>query len=445
MALIATDRHILIVGLGKTGLSCVRFLRGQGHEVVVADSRQQPPGLEILRAQFPEVELHCGPFDPALFVRFNELIVSPGIAVSEPAIQAAQKAGARIRGDIDLFREAARAPIVAITGSNGKSTVTTLVGEMAEAAGVHVAVGGNLGTPALELLADDIALYVMELSSFQLETTERLDAEVATVLNISDDHMDRYPNREAYYKAKQRIYNGCKTAVVNLDDPLSAPLVRTNMTLRGFALHSINPGVYSTRRDDDGLWITRGLDNLVRADSLQLRGTHNLLNVMAALALGEAAGLPLDAMVRAAQAFTGLPHRCQPVRRVHDVEYINDSKGTNVGASVAAIVSLAGEQGRILLIAGGDGKGADFGPLRKPVERHCRGAILFGRDAARLAEALAGLPVERVETLEAAVKAAAAMAVPGDIVLLSPACASLDMFRNYEDRGERFIRAVEAL
>lgn len=445
MALIATDRHILIVGLGKTGLSCVRFLRGQGHEVVVADSRLQPPGLETLQSEFPDVALHCGPFNVDLFCQFNELIVSPGVAVSEPAIVAARQAGARIRGDIDLFREAAKAPIVAITGSNGKSTVTMLVGEMARAAGKRVAVGGNLGTPALELLADDIELYVMELSSFQLETTERLDAEVATVLNISDDHMDRYAGREEYFKAKQRIYNGCRTAVINLDDPLSSPLVRTDMTLRGFAMHSINPGIYSTREDDGVVWITRGLENLVRADTLKLRGTHNLMNVMAALALGEAVGLPLDVMVRTAQSFTGLRHRCQPVRTLDGVEYINDSKGTNVGASVAAINSLAGERGKIVLIAGGDGKGADFTPLSAPVERHCRGVILFGRDAPRLAEVLAGVPVERVDSLEAAVKAAATMAVPGDTVLLSPACASLDMFRHYEERGERFISAVEAL
>ena len=446
MSVIATDNRTLVVGLGKTGLSCVRYLSNRGVPVVVADSRAQPPGLAALRAAFPDVAIHLGPFDAALFAGFDQLVVSPGLSVEEPAIQAARDAGARITGDIDLFSQFAKAPIVAITGSNGKSTVTELVGQMARDAGIRVAVGGNLGTPALDLLDDDVELYVLELSSFQLETTESLNAKVATVLNLSDDHMDRYPTREAYYKAKQRIYRGCQVAVANADDPLSPPLLRTNMSLRQFGFNQVNPGTFSTRHEGERLWITHGMDNLLAADEMRLRGLHNVANVLAALALGEAAGLPLASMLETIRHFEGLPHRCQLVRQWHGVDFINDSKGTNVGATVAAINSLKPAGGKIALIAGGDAKGADLTPLREPVSQHCRAAVLLGRDAERLATTLADtVSVKTVGTLEAAVKEAADIAQAGDVVLLSPACSSLDMFANYEARGDAFSKAVEAL
>ncbi len=446
MSLIATDKRMLVVGLGKTGLSCVRYLSGRGLTVEVADNREQPPGLAELRRAFPEVTLHQGPFSAELFRRFDELVVSPGLSVEEPTIRQAREAGIAISGDIDLFSHAARAPIVAITGSNGKSTVTELVGQMARDAGVRVAVGGNLGTPALDLLADDVELYVLELSSFQLETTESLGARVATVLNLSDDHMDRYSGREAYYKAKQRIYRGCRFAVANADDPLSPPLLRTGMTLRQFGFGQVNPDVISTRRDGDRLWITHGLDNLIPVDELAMRGTHNIANVMAALAIGEAAGLPMNSMVETARRFPGLPHRCEFVRERSGVAYINDSKGTNVGAAVAAINSLKPSEGRIVLIAGGDAKGADLTPLREPVAGACRAAILLGRDRDRLAATLEGCcPVETVDGLPQAVSRAALLARAGDLVLLSPACSSLDMFSSYEARGQQFRDQVEAL
>lgn len=446
MGVIVSDRRTLVVGLGKTGLSCVRYLSEQGREIAVADSRSEPPGLEELRAGWPDVPVHLGTFDAELFSGFNELVVSPGISVAEPAIAEAAENGARICGDIDLFTEAADAPIVAITGSNGKTTVTTLVGEMARAAGRRVEIGGNIGTPALDLLGRGAELYVLELSSFQLETTEELNALAATVLNVSDDHMDRYPSKMAYFQAKQRIFRGCKTAVVNLDDALSTPMARDNLRFICFGFHRVNPETFSTRDDDQGTWITFGFDNLLLASELKLMGKHNISNVMAALGLGHAAGLPMDVMLDVARNFRGLPHRCEFVRQRAGVDYINDSKGTNVGASVAAIESLVPEHGKVVLIAGGDGKGADFSPLQAPVLLHCRALVLIGRDADAIADAIgSGIESHRAETLADAVSLAADLAQQGDRVLFSPACASFDMFRDYGDRGDQFRTLVEAL
>ena len=446
MGVIVSDRRTLVVGLGKTGLSCVRYLCEKGRDVAVADSRLSPPGLDDLRAEWPDLPVYLGEFDADLFAGFNELVVSPGISVAEPAIRVAADKGAVIRGDIDLFSEVADAPIIAITGSNGKTTVTTLVGEMARAAGRRVEVGGNIGTPALDLLGRGADLYVLELSSFQLETTRELNALAATVLNVSDDHMDRYPDKMAYFQAKQRIFNGCQNAVVNLDDALSTPMARDNLRFLCFGFHRVNPDTFSTRDDDEGTWITFGFDNLLLAEELGLMGQHNISNVMAALALGHAAGLPMDVMLETAKRFKGLPHRCEFVRRVSDVDYINDSKGTNVGATAAAIESLVPAGGKIVLIAGGEGKGADFSLLAEPVATHCRAVVLIGTDAETIATALGN----RVETVNAAdiagaVHTARKLAQPGDRVLLSPACASFDMFRDYGDRGDRFRQQVEGL
>ena len=446
MGVIVSDRRTLVVGLGKTGLSCVRYLCEKGRDVAVADSRLSPPGLDELRAEWPDLPVYLGEFDADLFAGFNELVVSPGISVAEPAIREAADKGAVIRGDIDLFSEVADAPIIAITGSNGKTTVTTLVGEMARAAGRRVEVGGNIGTPALELLGRGADLYVLELSSFQLETTQELNALAATVLNVSDDHMDRYPDKMAYFQAKQRIFNGCQNAVVNLDDALSTPMARDNLRFLCFGFHRVNPDTFSTRDDDEGTWITFGFDNLLLAEDLGLMGRHNISNVMAALALGHAAGLPMDVMLETAKRFRGLPHRCEFVRRLGEVDYINDSKGTNVGATAAAIESLSPAGGKIVLIAGGEGKGADFSLLADPVSAHCRAVVLIGADAEIIATALGN----RVETVNAAdiadaVQTAKKLAEPGDRVLLSPACASFDMFRDYGDRGDRFRQQVEGL
>ncbi|AZT82928.1 UDP-N-acetylmuramoyl-L-alanine--D-glutamate ligase [Marinobacter sp. NP-4(2019)] len=446
MSVIVSDRRTLVVGLGKTGLSCVRYLCEQGREIAVADSRHNPPGLDELKSGWPEVPVHTGPFDSEFFTTFNELIVSPGVSVETPAIRAAVAKGALVRGDIDLFAQAADAPIVAITGSNGKTTVTTLVGEMARAAGRRVEVGGNIGTPALDLLGRNADLYVLELSSFQLETTEELNALAATVLNVSDDHMDRYPSKMEYFQAKQRIFRGCKNAIVNLDDALSTPMARDNLKFLCFGFHRVNPDTFSTREDDQGTWITFGFDNLLLAEELKLLGRHNISNVMAALALGQAAGFPMDTMLSVVREFRGLPHRCEFIRRVNDVDYINDSKGTNVGATVAAIESLVPANGKIVLIAGGDSKGADFAPLETPVTLHCRAVVLIGRDARRIAENIGtAAAVTYAETMADAVIRAAELAHAGDRVLLSPACASFDMFRDYNDRGDQFRQQVEGL
>lgn len=446
MGVIVSDRRTLVVGLGKTGLSCVRYLIEKGRDVAVADSRVAPPGLDELTAGWPELPVYLGDFEPQVFAGFNELVVSPGISIAEPAIRHAAEQGATIRGDIDLFSEAADAPIVAITGSNGKTTVTTLVGEMARAAGRHVEVGGNIGTPALDLLGRGADLYVLELSSFQLETTRELNALAATVLNVSDDHMDRYPTKMEYFQAKQRIFNGCKNAVVNLDDALSTPMARDSLRFLCFGFHRVNPDTFSTRDDDEGTWITFGFENLLLADELGLMGRHNISNVMAALALGHAAGLPMDVMLETARNFRGLPHRCEFVRRVADVDYINDSKGTNVGATVAAIESLAPADGKVVLIAGGEGKGADFSPLAEPVAAHCRAVVLIGTDAGLIAAVLGSqIGIVHAATMEDAVHKAADLAEPGDRVLLSPACASFDMFRDYSDRGDSFRNQVEGL
>jgi len=446
MALIASDRRTLIVGLGATGLSCVRHCHALGRQLAVADSRAQPPGLAEVRERWPDLEVVTGAFDSDWFCGFDELIVSPGISLDEPAIAAAAEAGVRISGDLDLFREAVAAPVVAITGSNGKSTVTTLLGQMAAEAGVNAGVGGNLGTPALDLIAPDVPLYILEVSSFQLERTTDLKAEVATVLNVSDDHMDRYPDRMSYFQAKHRIFQGARNAVVNLDDPLSQPLLNEGMVPHFFGLFRVDLGVFSTREDETGLWLTHGLDNLMHASELGVAGMHNIANVLAALALGNAVGLPMDAMLAAARRFRGLPHRSQSLREHSGVLWVNDSKATNVGATRAAIESLAPAEGQLVLIAGGDAKGADLSPLVEAVTGRVRHLVLMGQDAPILEEALGNLVAStRVSTMEEAVKVASDKACAGDRVLLSPACSSLDQYSSYEARGDAFARAVEAL
>lgn len=446
MALIASDRRTLIVGLGATGLSCVRHCHALGRQVAVADSREQPPGLAEVRAHWPELEVVTGAFEMDWFRGFDELIVSPGVSLEEPAIVAAAEAGARISGDLDLFREAVEVPVVAITGSNGKSTVTTLLGEMAREAGVKVGVGGNLGTPALDLIAPGTALYILEVSSFQLERTTDLKAEVATVLNVSDDHMDRYPDRMSYFQAKHRIFQGARNAVVNLDDPLSQPLLNEGMVPHFFGLFRVDLGVFSTREDDIGIWLTHGLENLIHARELGMAGLHNLANVLAALALGNAIGLPMEPMLAAARRFRGLPHRSQSIREHNGVLWVNDSKATNVGATRAAIESLAPEGGRLVLIAGGDAKGADLSPLATAAAGRVRHLVLMGQDAAALEQAFRDqVGSTRVSTMDEAVAVAAREARPGDRVLLSPACSSLDQYTSYEARGDAFARAVEAL
>lgn len=452
MTLIASDQFRIVVGLGKSGMSLVRFLARQGVPFAVADTRMSPPELATLQAEFPQVEVRCGALDVEFLCRASELYVSPGLPLATAALREAAARGVKLSGDIDLFVRHARAPIVAITGSNAKSTVTTLVGEMAAAAGKTVAVGGNLGTPALDLLADDIELYVLELSSFQLESTERVNAEVATCLNVSDDHMDRYSGLQTYHLAKHRIFRGARQVVVNRQDPLSRPLIADQVPCWSFGLDKPDFKSFGILEEGGEKFLAFQFSKLMPVRELKIRGAHNQANALAALALGHAVGLPLAPMLDTLRRFTGLAHRCQWVRERTGVTFYDDSKATNVGAALAAIDGLGAEiAGQLLLIAGGDGKGADFTPLCASVAKYCRAVVLLGRDAELIAAALKDadgrdvVPLLRVATLDEAVQRCAELAAAGDAVLLSPACASLDMFKNFEERGRLFAQAVEEL
>ncbi|NMY76221.1 UDP-N-acetylmuramoyl-L-alanine--D-glutamate ligase [Pseudomonas sp. WS 5071] len=447
MSLIASDHFRIVVGLGKSGMSLVRFLARQGVSFAVADTRENPPELATLRRDYPQVEVRCGELDVEFLCRADELYVSPGLALATPALQAAAARGVKLSGDIDLFARNAKAPIVAISGSNAKSTVTTLVGEMAAAAGKRVAVGGNLGMPALDLLSDDVELYVMELSSFQLETTHQLGAEVATVLNVSEDHMDRYSGLPAYHLAKHRIFRGARQVVVNRQDALTRPLMSDGLPCWTFGLGAPDFKAFGLREENGEKYLAFEFQNLMPVRELKVRGAHNQANALAALALGHAVGLPFDAMLSSLRNFTGLEHRCQWVRELEGVSYYNDSKATNVGAALAAIDGLGMDMdGKLVLIAGGDGKGADFSGLRDSVTKYCRAVVLIGRDANLIADALGdAIPQVRAASLDEAIAQSRALAQSGDAVLLSPACASFDMFKNYEERGQLFARAVGAL
>lgn len=446
MTLIATDNRRIVVGLGATGISCVRHLAALGVPFAVADNRQNPPALMELQNEFPQIAVFLGEFDGELFAAADQLIVSPGVSLDEPAIRQAMRNGVKVCGDIELFAAAAKAPIVAITGSNGKSTVTTLVGEMAAAAGIRVAVGGNLGEPALNLLRDDVELYVLELSSFQLERCSNLNAQVACVLNISPDHMDRYADLQAYHRAKHRIFIGAKNAIVNRDESLSQPLLTEGMGIGRFGLGQPDLQDFGIIKQPDGDYLAFGVKPLLPVAALKIAGRHNLSNALAALALAKMAGIDQDAALRALQNFRGLAHRCQYVATIDGVDYYNDSKGTNVGATIAAVQGVCAVDNKtnkkVVLILGGVAKGADFSPLREVVEHHARGCVLIGEAAFELHEVLAGLNLADALTMTDAVYAAAQLAEPGDIVLLSPACASFDMFSGYAERGEVFSAAV---
>ena len=445
--MIVPEKQVVVVGLGKTGLSCVRYFKRLGRPVMVMDSRQNPPGLAELTQDFPDVEVVLGGFDRRLLCKAAEIILSPGVPLSNPNIQTAIASGVSVRGDIDLFVNAAKAPIVAITGSNGKSTVTTLVGEMALKAGVTAGVGGNLGTPALDLLADEQQLYVLELSSFQLETTQSVNATCAVILNISEDHMDRYPHKIDYLKAKQRIFKGAKNIVVNDDEVLSQPLLSKNVNLVHFGLSGPDQNKFSIMESYGQRYLSHGFTTLLPVKELAIKGLHNISNALAALAIGTVVGLRTEAMLAVLKEFRGLPHRCQFVRTVDGVDYIDDSKGTNAGAAATAIVSFGrAARGKVLLIAGGDSKGADLSPLAEPMAQFGKLAVLIGQDAKKLDEVLDPVVVTRkAKTLKEAVALARSQAAPGDIVLLSPACASFDMFDNYEHRGQVFVAEVEGL
>jgi UDP-N-acetylmuramoylalanine--D-glutamate ligase len=439
-----TSRQV-IVGLGTTGLSVARYLSRQGQGFALVDSRMEPPGIAEFMRDFPGIETHFGDFNTPLLSGAERLIVSPGISVQTPQIAEAARGGVEVIGDIELFARAVKSPVVAITGSNGKSTVTALLGEMAQAAGLAVGVGGNIGTPALDLLeGEGCELYVLELSSFQLETTRSLHPVASVVLNLSADHMDRYADLAAYGSAKARIYHHADHCIVNRDDALAMALVQCDAQI-SFGLDApLKDSDYGLRDLDGETWLVRGDEPLMRAADIRIAGRHNTANVLAAMALAEAAGIPRAAAIEAARTFAGLPHRCEWVAEAEGVSWFNDSKGTNVGATLAA---LNGMQQPVILIAGGQGKGADFSELRSGVRGKARAVILYGEDAALIEKAINGAaPVLRVRDLAQAVASARQLSQPGDVVLFSPACASFDMFRNYQHRGETFVALVrEAL
>ena len=438
----------VVAGLGISGVSAVNFLHEQGYRVAVTDSRETPPGHDQIPA---EVKTSFGQLDLELLLQAEEIILSPGLAPQLPEIQQAIAKGIPVVSDIQLLRRATDVPIVAITGSNAKSTVTTLIGQMSQNAGRKVAVGGNLGRPALDLLKDQPELIVLELSSFQLETTSNLNAAVAVVLNMSEDHLDRHGDMFGYHKAKHRIFQGVKKVVYNRDDSLTRPLVPDQTPMQSFGLNAPDLNQYGILREDNGtLWLARGRERLIKSSELYIQGTHNVANALACLALGEAIGLPRDSMLETLTQFKGLEHRCEYVKTVHGVRYYNDSKGTNVGATLAAIDGLGAaiepQQGKVVVILGGQGKGQDFSLLKDSVAKYVKVAILIGEDAPILQIALQGsTELIQAQSLKQAVELAQAKTTEHDVVLLSPACASFDMFTGYPDRGHQFVACVNTL
>lgn len=432
----------LILGMGVTGISCARYLQAQGVSLRIADSREQPPKWADVQQQFADCDLHTGEFKPEQLMNVNRVLLSPGISLAHSFVQLAMQRGIEVIGDIELFAQHVTKPVIAITGSNGKSTVTTLLGEMLESAGLNVAVGGNLGTPALDLLTDkDPDMFVLELSSFQLDTTKSLRPVASVVLNVSEDHMDRYPDLAAYTESKSSIYRQSSCCVMNKDDTLvSAMPVADHAAKIYFTKSQPYRDEFGLCTESGAVWLCHGDTKLIAASELKLIGEHNLLNALAALALAKGTGVELKNTLPALRRFTGLPHRCQWVAERNDVRWVNDSKATNVGAAEAAIRSVPGT---IVLIAGGDGKGADFDALRAAVAGKVRAVVLLGKDAERMQRSLDDITeCHRVDDLQTAVRQAGNLAHTGDTVLLAPACASLDMFKNYIERGEIFTRCV---
>jgi UDP-N-acetylmuramoylalanine--D-glutamate ligase len=436
--------RVVVVGLGRTGMSCVRYLQARGLNFAVTDSRDSPPELAALEQLAPRTEARLGAFDESLLDGASQVIASPGVSLREPFLMSAAVRGVPIVGDIELFAREARAPIAAVTGTNGKSTVTTLVAQMANASGKRVLAGGNLGRPALDLLEEPVPdLYVLELSSFQLETTRSLHTAAAVVLNVTPDHMDRYETLEEYAAAKARIFERCDTAVINLDDLAVRTMPYRTARVLGFSLVADPAADYYVHRQGDDVVLMHDRQRLVGMSELKITGMHNAANALAALALAEALRLPRAACVQALREFPGLPHRSQWVADIRGVRYVDDSKGTNVGATLAAV---AGMSGPLVLIAGGQGKGQDFAPLTAAFRGKVRHAVLIGQDARVLDAVLKGVATTQfARDMDEAVRLAADAARSGETVLLSPACASLDMFRDYAHRGDVFAAAVRRL
>lgn len=432
----------LVVGLGATGLSIARYLKRSDRNAIFYDSRKEPPGLDALEEIFPDAELRLG--DDKLPKGISRVIASPGIPDSHSLLKTARKKGVEIVSDIELFAREAERPFVAVTGSNGKSTVTTLLYHMCRADGRAVLAGGNLGEPALDLLDQDAPdIYVLELSSFQLQRTAHLPAKAALLLNVSPDHLDWHASEAEYRAAKYRIFDDVDAAVVNRTDEEAAQRAQHCGRVVSFGLDAPATDQYGIREDNGEKYLACGEALLLAVRDLALYGVHNQLNALAALAAGQLIGLDMGAMLQVLVEFRGLSHRMQFVARISAVDYINDSKATNVAAAVASVESV---EGMLVLIAGGDGKGGDFSELAEAVEGKLRGAVLIGKDAEQIAHALnTVMPVHFAENMESAVHMAATCAESDDTVLLAPACASLDQYDNYMARGDAFCEAVEAL
>ena len=444
------NKRVLVLGLGETGLSALRWLNTQGARLSVADTREAPPGIAALKAEMPEVSIYTGAFKATIFADADIIVASPGVPLSEPEIQAAISRGIPVIGDVELFAQyrSPNAKVIAITGANGKTTVTTLVGEMCKAAGLKTIVAGNIGLPVLDALAMETPdVYVLELSSFQLETTSNLVVDAATMLNLSEDHMDRYASFQDYAIAKARVFYNAKLQVLNRDDAWSMMMGRAKLTQVTFGLTALDEqasDAYGLMQVDGETWLCEGKKELINLLDLKIAGLHNAANALAAVALCRGIGIDYVPIIQTLYNFKGLPHRLEWVANIDDVDYYDDSKGTNVGATCAA---LAGLPQKIVLIAGGDGKGQDFTPLTRAVTENARAVVLIGRDAPLIEAVLleTNIPLYQAIDLPEAVNIAKKIAQTGDAVLLSPACASFDMFKNYVHRAEVFVNAVNQL
>jgi len=444
--LIASNKTKMVVGIGATGFSVARHLTQLGQHFIMMDTRKEPPLLKKFTAEFPDTTLLLGELPTNSFDNADEVILSPGLSRQIPAVQIAIESNIPVINDIELFSRSANAPIIAITGSNGKSTVTSLLGEMFLAAGHTVGIGGNLGTPALDLLDEKVTFYILELSSFQLESIGNLCAEVATVLNISPDHLDRYESLLDYHQSKHRIFNGARQVIINRDDKLSTPLIGEKVKLWSYGLSRPDLNCFGIIVDSDGeSWLAYEFEKLISQGELGLSGSHNISNALAALALGKAVNISLDPMLQVLREFKGLPHRYQTVRNLNNVTYINDSKSTNLGATLAALSSLPAK-GNIILVLGGQPKGQNFSILSSSLTGFVKNILLIGEAASEIHTAISG----KIDTLfainvEDAVLLSHKLSKSGDIVLFSPGCGSLDMFASFEERGEKFISTVEDL
>ena len=443
-----TDLHYdaVIVGLGKTGLSCFRYLSNQGLNVAITDSREEPPELLELKAEFESASVYLGQINEQVLLASDQIILSPGVSLDNKSIKLSIENNIPVFGDIELFCQKAQAPIIAVSGSNGKSTVTTIVAEMTRLAGLKTYVGGNIGIPALDLLSDSTPdLYVLELSSFQLETTYSLNAHASVVLNVSSDHMDRYSSLKDYVNTKKRIYSGQGLMVLNKDEEYIHSIIDSKRDTIYFSLGAPEGENFGLINHNNEVWLSQGNEKIINKNQLKIKGEHNISNALAAMALAGSVNVPTNIMADVLKNFTGLEHRCQLVREIDNVSWYNDSKATNVGACIASITGLC-ELGNIILIAGGDSKGADLSGLNPIVKKYIKRVFLFGIDANKLADVMGSdVDKEFVNNMNEAVKGASKIADSDDIVLLAPACSSLDMYKNYQQRGDAFISAIDAL